>query len=125
VRYLRRMVRLWAFARNHGFDLVIVAAALGTALDVAYRHDALRAPRTTPWFTVPATVIVVLLLLGRHRWPFAVPLSVWALGAAISFVDGRLFTFTAGATAAGMASSFLLGEVPQTGRARLGLASSW
>jgi signal transduction histidine kinase len=122
VRYLRRVVRLWSFARSHGFDLLIVAAAIGTALDVAYRHDALRAPRTTLWFTVPATVIVVLLLLGRHRWPFAVPLSVWALGAAISFVDGRLFTFTAGATAAGMASSFLLGEVAQSGRARLGLA---
>jgi signal transduction histidine kinase len=122
VRYLRRVVRLWSFARSHGFDLLIVAAAIGTAFDVAYRHDALRAPRTTPWFTVPATVIVVLLLLGRHRWPFAVPLSVWALGAAVSFVDGRLFTFTAGATAAGMASSFLLGEVPQNGRARLGLA---
>jgi signal transduction histidine kinase len=122
VRYLRRVVRLWSFARSHGFDLLIVAAAIGTALDVAYRHDALRAPRTTPWFTVPATVIVVLLLLGRHRWPFAVPLSVWGFGAAVSFVDGRLFTFTAGATAAGMASSFLLGEVPQSGRARLGLA---
>jgi len=102
---------------------LIVAAAIGTALDVAYRHDALRAPRTTPWFTVPATVVVVLLLLGRHRWPFAVPLSVWGFGVAVSFVDGRLFTFTAGATAAGMASSFLLGEVPQTGRARLGLAT--
>jgi signal transduction histidine kinase len=116
------VARLWSFARSHAFELVIVIAALGTALDVAFRDDPLRAPRTTPWFAVPAAAITVLLLLGRRRWPFAAPAAVWVLAAAVTFVDGRLLVFTAGATGAGMAASFLLGEVEGVGRARIGLA---
>ena len=116
------MARIWSFARSHAFELVIVIAALGTALDVAFRDDPLRAPRTTPWFAVPAAAITVLLLLGRRRWPFAAPAAVWVLAAAVTFVDGRLLVFTAGATGAGMAASFLLGEVEGVGRARIGLA---
>jgi signal transduction histidine kinase len=116
------VARLWSFARSHAFELVIVIAALGTALDVAFRDDPLRAPRTTPWFAVPAAAITVLMLLGRRRWPFAAPAAVWVLATAVTFVDGRLLVFTAGATGAGMAASFLLGEVDGVGRARIGLA---
>jgi signal transduction histidine kinase len=116
------MSRLGPVARRHGFDLLLVVAAVGTALDVALRQDELRAPRTSHWFAVPAAALLVLPLLGRRQWPFAAPVTVWVLGAAVSFVDGRLITFTAGATAAGLAASFLLGEVPANDRARIGLA---
>jgi signal transduction histidine kinase len=103
-------------------DLLIVIAAVEGALEVAFRDDPMRAPRTTAWFAVPAAAIIVLPLLGRRRWRFGAPVSVWLLAAAFSFVDGRLVEFTAGVAAAGMAASFLLGQVPDAVQARHGLA---
>jgi signal transduction histidine kinase len=114
--------RLWSFARSHGLDLLIVIAAIESALEVALRHDALRAPRTTPWLVVPAAAMLALPLLGRRRWRFGAPVSVWLLGAAFSFVDGRLIEFSAGITTAGMAASFLLGNVRDAVQGRIGLA---
>jgi signal transduction histidine kinase len=122
VEYVRRVSRLRSIARRHVLDLLIVIAAIESALEVAVRDDALRAPRTTPWFAVPAAAIVVLPLLARHRRPFGAPAAVWLLAAAVSFVDGRLIEFTAGVAAAGWAASFLLGQVPDARQARLGLA---
>jgi signal transduction histidine kinase len=114
--------RLPAFVRRHTFDLAIVLTAVGTALDVAYRVDAVRAPRTPLWFAVPAAALLVLPLLGRRRWRFGAPAAVWLLAVAVTFVDGRLVPSTAGATAAGLVASFLLGQVPDARRARVGLA---
>jgi signal transduction histidine kinase len=114
--------RLWAFARSYGLDLLIVIAAIASALEVALSHDVMRAPRTTPWFAVPAAAMIVLPLLGRRRWRFGAPVSVWLLAAAFSFVDGRLVGFSTGATAAGMAASFLLGQVSDAVQGRLGFA---
>jgi signal transduction histidine kinase len=115
-------VDLASLARRHGFDLLIVLAAIESVLEVALRHDALRAPRSASWFAVPAIALVVLVLLGRRRFPFAAPAAVWVLGAALSFVDGRLIPFAAGVYLAGMAASFLLGNLPDGRQARLGLA---
>ena len=42
--------------------------------------------------------------------------------AALSFVDGRLIPFTASVTVAGLAASFLLGNLRDAAQARLGLA---
>ena len=120
--YGRPVSRLWSFARTYGLDLLIAIAAVEGALEVALREDALRAPRSTAWFAVPAVAIMVLPLLGRRRWRFGAPVSVWLLAVAFSFVDGRLIEFTAGATVAGMAASFLLGQLPDARQARLGLA---
>jgi len=114
--------RLQSFVRRHGLDLLIVVAAVESALEVALRDDPLRAPRSTPWFAVPAAALLVLPLLARHRRPFAAPAAVWLLAAAVSFVDGRLIEFTEGVVAAGWAASFLLGQVPDVRQARLGLA---
>jgi signal transduction histidine kinase len=121
-RYLLRVTQLWALARNRGVDLVIVIAAVGTALGVALRHDASHASRTSLWLTVPVVAVLVLVLLGRRRWPFVAAGSVWLIGAAISLVDGRLIPSSAGATAAGLVASFLLGQVADERRARIGLA---
>jgi signal transduction histidine kinase len=103
-------------------DLLIVIAAVEGALEVALRDDAVRAPRSSAWFAAPAVAIMVLPLLGRRRWRFGAPVSVWLLAVAFSFADGRLIEFTAGATVAGMAASFLLGQLPDARQARLGLA---
>lgn len=122
MHYVHRVTRVWSLARAYGFDVLIAIAAVESALEVALRHDPLREPRTTPWFAAPAIAFVVVALLARRRFPFAAPASVWVLAAALSFVDGRLVPFTASAYVAGFAAAFLLGNLRDAVRARLGLA---
>jgi signal transduction histidine kinase len=114
--------RLGSVARKYGLDVLIVILALESALEVALGHDALREPRTSSWFAVPAIAFVVLPLLARHRFPFGAPATVWLLAAAVSFADGRLVPFAEGAFLAGMVASFLLGNLRDADQARLGLA---
>jgi signal transduction histidine kinase len=114
--------RPWLFARSYALDALIVIGAIEAALEVAFRHDALTEPRSSPWFAVPAVAILVLTLLARRRFPFAAPVSLWLLGAALSFVDGRLVVFTVSVYAAGMAAALLLGNNPNAVQARIGLA---
>jgi len=114
--------RLGPYARRYGFDLLIVVAAVESALEVALRHDVSDAPHTTGWFAVPAVAAVVLVLLGRRRFPFAAPAALWLLGAALSFIDGRLIVFTSGVYVAGLAAAFLLGNLYDTRQERAGLA---
>jgi signal transduction histidine kinase len=111
-----------SFARRYGFDVLIAIAAIESAVEVALRRDSPGAPSTTLWFTVPVVALLVLPLLWRRRFPFAAPASVWLLGAALSFIDGRLVVFTATTFVAGMAAAFLLGNLGDTVQARIGLA---
>lgn len=122
MQYVRCMTRLWHLARAHGLDVLIVLAAVESALEVALRDDPVRAPRTTAWFAVPAITLVVLPLLWRRRLRFAAPAAVWLLAAAVSFVDGRLVPFTPMALVAGIAAAMLLGNLCDGAQARLGLA---
>jgi signal transduction histidine kinase len=114
--------RLWFIARRRGYDLVVVLAAIDSGCEAALRHDALREPRSPMWFAVPAAAVLVATLLGRRRFPFAAPAALWLTAAAVSFVDGRLVTFIVALTAAGLAASFLLGQVPDGVQRRVGLA---
>jgi signal transduction histidine kinase len=116
------MNRFVGFARRYGFDVLIMVAALESALEVAFRDDASGGPRTTLWFAVPAIVIAVLLLLGRRRFPFGAPALFWLLGAALSFVDGRLLVYANGVFVAGFAAALLLGNVSDARQQRVGLA---
>jgi len=116
------VTRVWRFARTYGLDVLIAIAAIQSAAEVALRHDPLQEPRTTPWLASPAIALLVLALLGRRRFRFAAPASVWLLAAALSFVDGRLVPFTASAVVAGIAAAFLLGNLRDAVQARIGLA---
>ena len=120
--YVQRMSRLVALARRHGFDLLIVLVAIAAALEVALTDDPLQKPETTTWLAAPAAALVVLALLARRRLPFAAPASVWVLCAALSFADGRLVSSTQSVFVAGMAASFLLGNLRDEVQARLGAA---
>ncbi len=120
--YVRRVSRLWSFARSHGFDLLIVVAAIGGALEVVFGHNAPPEPNTTAWFAAPAVAMTVLPLLGRRRFPFAAPAAVWLVSGAVSFVDGSLPTAHPSVFAAGMAAAFLLGGLADPVQGRLGLA---
>ncbi len=117
MQYVRPVTRLWHFARRYGVDVLIVIAAVESALEVALRHDTQR-----EWFAVPAIALIMLPLLARRRFRFAAPASVWLLAAAVSFVDGRLVPSTAAASIAGIAAAFLLGNLRDAVQARLGLA---
>jgi signal transduction histidine kinase len=122
VTYVGRVNRLWAFSRGYGFDLLVVIAAVESAVETALRHDPPGQPGPPSWFAVPAVALVVLSLLARRRFGFVAPAALWLLSAALSFVDGRLVSGPAGVFLAGMAAAFLLGNVPDTVQARLGLA---
>ncbi len=110
-----------SLARKYAFDVLIVAAALESALEVAFHTDAPDAPRSAHWFAVPATTFVALPLLARRRFPFGAPAAVWLVGAGLSFVDGRLVVFTITSSAAGMAAAVLLGNLRDEFQSRIGL----
>jgi signal transduction histidine kinase len=107
--------------RRHGLDLLIVLVAAETALEVALREST-REPGTSLWFAVPAATVLVLALLGRRRWPFAAPMALWLLAAAMSFVDGEVVTQTVSVFVAGIGATFLLGQLEDPFQARVGLA---
>ena len=115
------MSRLRDLARTYGLDALIVLMALVSALELAVRQEAEDAPQTTLWFCIPATVLAVLALLLRRRFPFGAPATFWLAGAALSFADGRLIPFAAGVYLAGMVAAFLLGNVRDAALARAGL----
>jgi signal transduction histidine kinase len=109
-------------ARRYGFDVLIVLAAVESAIELAVRHDSPDAPRTTLWFGIPALAVIVFGLLARRRLPFVAPGLFWLLAAAVSFVDGRLVPFLGIVFVAGMAGAFLLGNLRDAVQARVGLA---
>jgi signal transduction histidine kinase len=113
--------RVAALLRHHGFDALIVIAAIEMALEVGIKYGAPDGPTTPPWFAVPATALIVLPLLARRRFPFAAPAALWGLAAVLSFVDGRLVVFTTTASIAGLVAAFLLGNLPDRTQARAGL----
>jgi signal transduction histidine kinase len=64
----------------------------------------------------------VLSLLGRRRFPFGAPVSVWVLAPAFSFVDGHVVTSSFTVYLAGIAAAVLLGNLRDVRQARIGLA---
>jgi signal transduction histidine kinase len=121
LEYVHRVSRVAALLRKHGFDALIVIAAIEMALEVGIKYGAPDGPTTPPWFAVPATALIVLPLLARRRFPFAAPAALWGLAAVLSFVDGRLVVFTTTASIAGLVAAFLLGNLPDRTQARAGL----
>ncbi|MCC6223496.1 MAG: sensor histidine kinase [Thermoleophilia bacterium] len=76
------------------------------------------------WVAAPAVALLAAALLGRRRLHFAAPATVWLGAAALAFADGRLIVSTASAMAAGMAATFLLGNLRDPVQARVGLATA-
>jgi signal transduction histidine kinase len=113
------MSRMWS--RTYALDVLVVAVALGGALEVVIRRDAENAPGSSVWFAAPAIAMLALPLLARRRYPFAAPAGLWVVAAVLSFVDGELVTFTASASIAGLAAAFLLGNLRDATLTRAGL----
>jgi signal transduction histidine kinase len=113
--------RLLPLVRRHAFDVLIVLGAVAAALEVVLRDDPDNELTSPAWFAAPAVAIVILVLLGRRRFPFAAPASLWLLAPAISFIDGGLIVFPLTVYLAGLAAGFLLGSLRDTAWARQGL----
>jgi signal transduction histidine kinase len=110
--------RLGSLARGYALDVLIAGVAAASAAEVALRHEGQR----PTWFGGPAMALVVLTLLGRHRFPFAAPAANWLLAVAVSFIDRRLVVTPVSAFISAMIASFLLGNLSDARRARIGLA---
>jgi signal transduction histidine kinase len=115
------VTRIRDLARTYWFEVPIILLAVDGIVEVLVRRDAPDAPRTTLWFTVPALAVLVLPLFARRRFSFGAPLVFWLIAAAVTFVDGRLVAFTTSTFVLGMAAAFLLGNLHNGARARIGL----
>ena len=115
------MTRIRDLARTYWFEVPIILLAVDGIVEVLVRRDAPDAPRTTLWFTVPALAVLVVPLFARRRFSFGAPLVFWLIAAAVTFVDGRLVAFTTSTFVLGMAAAFLLGNLHNGARARIGL----
>ena len=108
--------------KQRWFDVLIVLAAVESAVEVLLRQDSPNAPETPAVLAAGLAMVTVLPLLARARWPFGAPAAVWLLAAALSLLDGKLVVFAAGINAAGLAAAFLLGQVADVVQRRVGLA---
>jgi signal transduction histidine kinase len=110
------------FARRYWLELPVALLVLEGMVEVVARRGAPDAPQSSLWFALPAMAVLVLPLLAHRRFPFAGAAGYWLLAAAITFVDGRLLTFTTSVFVLGMVVAFLLGNVSDIRQARAGLA---
>ncbi|HKO27216.1 MAG TPA: sensor histidine kinase [Solirubrobacteraceae bacterium] len=114
------MDRWWRFARVHGLDFLVMVAALESAIGTALRTDAEAPHGVRLWLEMLVIAGLVLTLLGRERFPFAVPAMFWIGAAAASFLDGRLIASQAGIFVAGLFGAVLLGSVRNGVESRAG-----
>ncbi|MGW1343047.1 sensor histidine kinase [Kribbella sp. NPDC002412] len=116
------MSRARLFFSKNGLDLLIVIAAVESAIGTALRDDPGHPTGLVLWLEVLAVAAIVLTLLARRRFPFAAPAVTWLASAALSFADGRLIVDKAGLFLAGMGAALLLGNSRNDRQARAGLA---
>ena len=122
MQYVHGVTRLGTLARRYGFDAFVILLTISAVLEIALRRGSANAPRTTLWFCVPAIAVMVLPLFFRRRYPFAAATTYWLIAVGLSLVDGRLVTFPTTVFVIGMAASFLLGNLREAMKARVGLA---
>ena len=99
----RRAVRAWStvqamnrfslFARRYGFDVLIVLAAIAAALEVALRDESAASAAHAAVVRRARGRARCAAAARRRRFPFAAPVALWLLAAALSFVDGRLIVY--------------------------------
>ncbi|WP_091413149.1 sensor histidine kinase [Friedmanniella luteola] len=112
----------WGFlARNHALDAVTVLLTITSVLELMIGGDAPTAPEMSLGLEAVALVAMVLPLFVRRRFPFGAPAAYWLLAAAISLADGPLIPSVNSVFVLGMAAAFLLGNVRDPRKGRIGL----
>jgi signal transduction histidine kinase len=121
VPYLEPVARVGRLLAAYGLDLLVVLAAVASAVGTTLRNDADRPSGARLVFEVIAISLVPLVLLARRRLPFLVPASVWTVSPLLSFLDGELITSQPGVFVTGMGAAVLLGSLRSGVQARAGL----
>jgi signal transduction histidine kinase len=119
--YLEAMTRVWRLLAAYGLDLLIVVAAVESAVGTALRTDDDRLDGAGLWLEVVIIAGLVLLLLARRRFPFAAPAAFWVGAAAASFLDGQLVSSQAAIFVTGLFAAVLLGSLHSGLQVRAGL----
>jgi len=121
VTYVDQVSRARLFFSKYGLDVLIVIAAVESAISTALREDPGHPTGLAQWLEVLAVIALVLTLLLRRRFPFGAPAATWLASAALSFFDGQLIIDKAGLTVAGMGAAILLGNLRNARQAQAGL----
>lgn len=116
------MQQAGSLVRGFGFHLVVVLAAIAGVVEVVLQDEGEEGSRLSAWIAAPAVALLVLALLGRRRFPFAAPGTVWLLAVGLSFADGELISSTLMAMVAGLVATFLFGSLRDAVQARVGIA---
>jgi signal transduction histidine kinase len=120
--YLDRMTtRVWRLFREYWLDAFIVFLAVFGAFEIVTSEGEPDAPTIPIAAGVAAELAFTLVLLLRRRFPFAAPASMLIGGAAVSFVDGRIFPFTFAGFLTALTACFLLGMLEERRQALIGL----
>ncbi len=122
MQYVQRVSRIGQVVRKRGFELLTVLLLGAALLQLVAERESDLAPRMSLWLAIPAIAVLVLPLVARRRFPFVALTAWWLLAAGLSFVDGRLMSFTQGVFVLGMVVSFLLGNLRDAVHARIGAA---
>ena len=117
----QRMRTLWPLVQRHWFDLAIVLGA-GVSIVVAVDQGKENGPEGPLWFDLPASVVFLVPLLARRRYPFGAPAVCVVLLAATSFIDPGLTSDDVVMFLAALASAVLFGMLKERAQAVAGLA---
>src|SRR5689334_13172263 len=101
------MGRVWRFLAAWGIDVLVVVAAVASAIGTVARTDSDRPDGPQLWLEVFALSVVLLGLLARRRFPFVAPAVIWVGSAALSFVDSQLITTQPAVFLCGMVAAAL------------------
>jgi signal transduction histidine kinase len=115
------MGRVWRWGAAYGLDVLVVAAAIVSAIGTAVRDDVDRPDGVQLWFEVVALSVALLALCARRQFPFGAPAFVWVGSAGLSFLDHELITTQPGVFLCGMGAAALLGSLRRGVQARVGL----
>ena len=115
-------LRLWPYARNYWFDVLIIVGTVMLAIEYGLKLDSGNGyPGGPTWVIVLATLPVCLPLLARRRFPFGAPAFVFLYLTAASFVSGSFvqYAFTVFMTV--LAACALFGLLPDRRQSVIGL----
>jgi signal transduction histidine kinase len=115
------MDRAWRFFAAWGLDVLIVCAALASAVGTLLRTDPEKPSGPQLWFEIVVLTLALLALMARRRFPFLAPTVLWIVCPALSFLDGNLITSLAGVFVCGMGAAVLLGSLRSGRQSRIGL----
>jgi signal transduction histidine kinase len=114
--------KAWPYIQRYWFDALIIAGAVGGALELYGGRNSPEAPDIPLALAIAVEMALTLILLARRQFPFGAPAGTFVAAAVLSFWDGHLITYTFAGFVLALASTFLLGLLEDQRQALIGLA---